>query len=156
MPKYSPHFAFAFLLTATPVVGQSIVAGDGGPVISWYVNEGGEVSKSIDDYGDPLLSVSHYGRDFEIYFYGCKDGDNCTAIQFYSGYRTEGGVRQGTINEWNAGRRYLRSYLSDSGSSRIEYDVYLGENGMSQDDFAEVTAIWLRGMRDFEEHIDWK
>jgi hypothetical protein len=144
--------ALAALLAAP--AHADIIAGDGGPIIAWYVGEGADVRKSIDDYGDPLLDITHFGRAFQIYFYGCDDGRNCGSIQFFSGYQTTGGVRQADINDWNAGRRYLRAYLSDEGSARIEYDIHLGNGGLSQDDFAEVTAIWLRGMDDFEEHID--
>lgn len=148
-------FALAPLGLAAPAQAQSVTADDGGPVIAWYLTEGATVEKTIDDYGDPLLSVTHLGRAFSIYFYGCTAGRDCDAIQFYSGYRTDGAVRQTEINDWNTNRRYLRAYLSETGSARVEYDVFLGADGISAGDFAEITGIWLRGMDDFETHIDW-
>ena len=150
--------AAALLLQAPPAAAQSpaaVTAGDGGPVIAWYVGEGAEVRKTIDDYGDPLLDITHFGQSFQIYFYGCTAGRDCDSIQFFSGYRTDGGVMQATINDWNAQRRYLRAYLSEAGNARIEYDVHLGEGGIARGDFADVTATWLRGMADFEAHIGW-
>jgi len=26
------------------------------------------LKKTIDNYGDPLLSITHFGREFEVYF----------------------------------------------------------------------------------------
>ena len=147
--------AFLCLSLSGPALADRVTAGDGSSLMRWYLEENAQVEPLIDDWGDPLLDVEQYGQSFQVFYYGCTDGRDCDAIQFYSGYRTNGAVRQSTINEWNAGKRFLRAYLSDEGNARIEYDVMLGAEGLSGDDFVKVNGIWLNGMREFEAHIGW-
>jgi putative sensory transduction regulator len=102
-----------------------------------------------------ITAIRYYDTSFSIYFYGCNNGTGCTSIQYFSGYRTEGSVSASRLNEWNRDKRYARAYLSDSGAARIEYDVYLGADGMSQADFDQSFSLWTRSMGEFEEFIDW-
>jgi len=134
---------------------QQIVATDATSIADFFTDEGATPTVEVDNVGDPKISVEYYGAEFTIYFYGCDDGKDCDAIQFFSGYRTEGSVRLSKVNDWNADKRYAIAYISDSGSTRIEQDIFLGREGMHPDDFAKVLGIWVGQMRDFEEHIDW-
>jgi hypothetical protein len=59
------------------------------------------------------------------------------------------------VNEWNTENRFGRAYISEEGSARIEFDIYLGNDGMDPDDFAETLGIWSRIVQDFETLIDW-
>jgi len=146
--------ASAFLLPGTGFA-QQIVATDAESVMEFFRGEGFEPTVEIDNVGDPLVTVDYYGSEFSVYYYGCEDGNNCDAIQFFSGYRTEGSVRLAMINEWNTDNRFARAYISDSGSARIEHDVYLGQSGMTSDDFAGLLGRWTRAVKNFEEFIDW-
>ncbi|MEE9427197.1 MAG: YbjN domain-containing protein [Paracoccaceae bacterium] len=136
-------------------IAQQIVATDGTSVAAFFEAEGVEPTIETDNVGDPKIEVDYYGSEFSIYYYGCDDGKNCDSIQFFSGYRTDGSVRLSKVNEWNADKRYGIAYISSTGSTRIEQDVYLGREGMNSDDFAKLVGIWVRTMKDFEEHIDW-
>jgi hypothetical protein len=147
--------ASALAVAPIAVQAESIVAGDGKSIANFFENEGASVELSEDNVGDPFLEVEHYGTDFSIYFYGCTGGTDCDSIQFFSGYRTEGAVRIVKANEWNADNQYSRAYISDSGSARIEHDVYLGRNGMHPDDFATLVSKWASRLREFDEFIDW-
>jgi len=146
--------AAAFLIPSTGFA-QQIVATDATSIANFFLGEGTEPSIETDNTGDPKIKIDHYGTDFVIYFYGCSDGQNCKSIQFYSGYRTDGGVRLSKINEWNADNRYAFAYISESGNARIEQDLYLGNTGVSSDDFAKIVGVWVRSVKEFEEHIDW-
>lgn len=140
-----------------PSIGhaEQINASDGTSIANFFVAEGFSPELTADSGGDPKVSVEYYGTKVVIYFYGCQDNRNCTSIQLFSGYRTEGSVRMNKINEWNTGKRFARAYISDSGSARIEHDMYLGRNGLDADDFAQMLSLWLQAVRQFEEHIDW-
>ena len=146
--------AAAFLVPSAGFA-QQIVATDATSIANFFLDEGTEPSVETDSTGDPMIKVDYYGADFTIYFYGCDDGQNCQSIQFYSGYRTDGGVRLSKINEWNADNRYAFSYISESGNARIEQDLYLGSGGVNSDDFAKIVGIWVRSVKEFEEHIEW-
>jgi len=147
--------ASAVLMMPVAAAAQNVVAKTGDSVASFFKDEGANVEVTTDSVGDPNLKVEYYGNDFSVYYYGCDNNTNCNAIQFYSGYQTDGGVRISKINEWNRENRFARGYISEEGSARIEMDVFLGSEGMNPDDFAQAVGIWTRRMTEFETFIDW-
>lgn len=155
--KFTKHIAVAALLVASPAVvqAQNVVAKSASSLERFFQDEGAEVDATVDNVGDPKLDVTYYGNEFSVYYYGCDDNRNCDAVQFFSGYKTDGSVRLSKINTWNAENRYARAYVSDSGSARIEMDIYLGDDGVSADDFAAMVSLWSRSMNEFEDLIDW-
>ncbi|AZV76600.1 YbjN domain-containing protein [Parasedimentitalea marina] len=134
---------------------ENLVASDPDTLLEFFVEEGGDVERTVDNAGDPKLKVEYYGSDFVLYFYDCTDNTDCKSIQFFSGYKTEGGVRKSKVNSWNADNRFARAYISESGSARIEHDLYLGNVGIDADDFAALVAKWTKAEAEFEEFIDW-
>lgn len=145
--------AFATLPFAAQA--QNIVAGDAASVKAFFLDEGATVSEDTDSVGDPRLEVEYYGNEFWVYYYGCEDNKNCNAVQFFSGYQTDGAVRLAKVNEWNTDNRYARAYISEAGAARIEMDVFLGRKGVSPDDFAQMVGLWNSSMNEFETFIDW-
>ena len=147
--------ASAVLMMPVAASAQNVVAKTGESVAGFFKDEGAQVEVTTDSVGDPNLKVEYYGNDFSVYYYGCSDNKNCTEIQFFSGYQTDGSVRLSKINEWNTENRFARAYVSEEGSARIEMDVFLGNKGMTPDDFAQAVGKWNRAMQDFEEFIGW-
>ena len=147
--------AAAVFLMPVAAAAQTVVAKTGDSVAGFFRDEGATVDLTSDSVGDPNLKVDYYGNQFSVYYYGCDNNTNCDAIQFFSGYQTDGGVRLAKINQWNTENRFVRGYVSQEGSARIEMDVLLADDGMSSDDFAKAVSIWTRAMQDFEEFIDW-
>lgn len=145
----------ALMLSPIAVQAENLVAKNASSLERFFENEGADVETTVDNVGDPKLEVTYYGNEFSIYYYGCDDNTNCDAIQFFSGYKTDGSVRLSKINTWNAENRYARAYVSESGSARIEMDVYMGNDGVSADDFASMVSLWSRSMNEFEDLIDW-
>jgi putative sensory transduction regulator len=153
LPAAALFAAAAF--AAEPAFAQNIVARDATSVANFFLAEGVEPSIETDSDGDPNIKVEYYGASFSIYYYGCDNGANCDAIQFFSGYNTSGSVRLVKINEWNAKKRFGRAYIAENGAARIEMDVFLGKNGLDPDDFAKEVGLWVSVMEEFEEFIDW-
>ncbi|UWQ83746.1 YbjN domain-containing protein [Leisingera caerulea] len=147
--------ACAALMLPGAAAAQNVVATTGDSVADFFKDEGATVELTTDSVGDPNVKVEYYGNDFSVYYYGCDNNTNCNAIQFFSGYQTDGSVRLAKINEWNNENRFARGYISEEGSARIEMDVFLGDDGMSPDDFAQAVSLWTRAMQDFETFIDW-
>ncbi|WP_254656634.1 YbjN domain-containing protein [Leisingera sp. JC1] len=147
--------AAAVLMSPAAAMADNVVAKTGESVANFFKDEGAEVEVTIDSVGDPLLKVDYYGNNFTILYYGCTNNSDCEVVEFYSGYSTKGSVRLAKINQWNAENRFSRGYIDDDGDARLEMDVFLGDNGMSADDFARTIGIWNRAMQDFEEFIDW-
>ncbi|MGR3760820.1 YbjN domain-containing protein [Roseobacteraceae bacterium NS-SX3] len=150
-------FAAAAALAVAPLAAnaENIVATTPASVAKFFEDEGAGVEALTDNVGDPKLNIEYYGNEFTVYYYGCDNNTNCDAVQFFSGYQTDGGVRLAKINQWNAENRFTRAYVSEEGAARIEMDVFMGKDGVSADDFARMTGIWARSMNDFEEVIGW-
>ncbi|KIC12435.1 hypothetical protein RA19_02060 [Leisingera sp. ANG-M1] len=155
MNKLKAIAAAAALVMPVAAAAQNVVAKTGDSVANFFKDEGAQVEVTTDSVGDPNLKVEYYGNDFSVYYYGCDNNTNCDAIQFFSGYQTDGGVRISKINEWNRENRFARGYISEEGSARIEMDVFLGKEGMNPDDFAQAVGFWTRRMTEFEEFIGW-
>ncbi len=147
--------AAALLLFPQTVRAQQIIAKDPDSIARFFEAEGITYERGTDDVGDPKIKADYYGTSIPIYFYGCRENRNCTEIQLFSGYKTEGGVRLTRINEWNGNNRFARAYISQSGSTRIEHDIFLGSSGLSGDDFAAVLGLWVTKVLEFEAFIDW-
>lgn len=145
----------AFLIAPGVASAEQVVAKDATSIANFFLGEGIEPTIEVDSVGDPKISVDFYGTDFVIYYYGCNDGADCDSIQLYSGYRTDGSVRLAAVNQWNADNRFGLAYVSDKGHARLELDVYLGNDGMSGDDFAKMISRWVRSVNEFETFIEW-
>jgi len=81
-----------------------------------------------DDEGDPEVRTGMSGRNVQVYFYNCDREQatrSCTAIQFYMGVKTEKKVEWSAVNAWNHEKRYVKLYLTDTGSVHAEMDVPL-------------------------------
>lgn len=147
--------AAAVISVPSLVSAEMLVATDPDTLVEFFVEEGADVERTVDNAGDPKLKIEYYGSDFVLYFYDCNDNADCKSIQFFSGYKTEGSVRKSKVNEWNADNRFARAYISESGSARIEHDLYLGKNGIDADDFAALVSKWTSAEGEFEDFIDW-
>ncbi len=143
------------LLLAGPLNAQRLNANDPDSLLIYLKSEGLKAHLEKDDYGDPKIVVHHGGSSFSMYFYGCTSGRNCTSIQFFTGYRTEGAWTIEQANAWNKERRYTRAYVSEGGSARLEMDVHSGTDGFSDRGFANHFKLWTRNMTDFEGVIGW-
>lgn len=155
MNQKNLFFIAALALAPMAAQAQNLTAKSADSIKNFFLEEGSSVEVLVDNVGDPQLDVTHYGSDFSIFYYGCEDNTNCDAVQFYSGYATDGSVRLRTVNDFNAEKRWVNAYITDSGSTRLEMDIYLGDNGMAADDFATMLGIWTRHMREFEDVIDF-
>jgi len=147
--------AAAALTLPTLASAEMLVATNPDTLVQFFVEEGADVESTVDNAGDPKLKVEYYGTDFVLYFYDCTDNSDCKSIQFFSGYKTEGSVRKAKVNTWNAENRFSRAYISDSGSARIEHDLFLGNAGIDADDFAALVSKWTSAQGEFEAFIDW-
>ena len=55
---------------------QNIVASDPGVLMTFFSDQGVPTKLSKDDYGDPKLDLRYYGTKFQIFYYGCTNGEN--------------------------------------------------------------------------------
>ncbi len=143
-------------LTATSAAAGSIVASDPVALQAYFLNEGVPMKLTEDEQGDPLLQGRYYGTRFSIYFFGCTGGKECTSIQYHAGYGLDGPVPLDILDGWNRDYRYARAYRDGASDAAVhlEYDVFLGEKGLDEADFAETFTIWTGLIEDFEKLLE--
>lgn len=124
-------------------------------ILSFFQTEGFPVKMGVASDGDPMINVRYYGTDFQIFFYDCQQNKDCMSIQFYSGYRSDGNYTIEQANVWNTQERYSRSFVSENGTAHLEYDIFLGQDGVSAGLFSDALGLWLKALKDFERYIGW-
>ncbi|WP_421702546.1 YbjN domain-containing protein [Aliiroseovarius sp.] len=147
--------AGALAMLATTASAQNVTASNPQSIMDYYFNEGVPARLGRDSVDDPMITVRHSGSEYIIFFYDCTGGADCGSIQFYSGYDTGSSVSIDMVNQWNTDHRYSRAYVNDGGTTKLEYDVYMGGQGMSDVDFASVVALWVEEFEGFEATIGW-
>lgn len=108
-----------------------------------------------DNAGDPMISSSAGGVEFNIYFYGCEGGERCRSVLFQVGYDLESGTTVDLIEEWNENVLFGRAYLDDEADPWLEMPVNLF-GGVNRDNFADTFDWWETVLGEFESHIGFK
>ena len=110
-----------------------------------------EVGKGSD--GDPMIRSGAGGSKFTMLFFGCTKGQDCTSVQFYTGYTgTSADVKK--VNQWNATKRFGRAYIDKDGDPVIEMDVDLDEGGMSRKLFEDNLAVWSALVGSYKNYVN--
>lgn len=132
-----------------------VIASDPESFVAFFEDAGYPARLTEDQMGDPLIEYRQGSDKYSMFFYDCTDNVDCHAVQFYSGYNTEGETTLEMINEWNAERRFTRAYLTEDGVARIEMDIATSFDGLSWRDFSALLDLWLDRVVVFEDHINW-
>ena len=137
----------AFALVAAAMLPTSAVAADRVVDVSSVdgvaslLREAGykaEIKKGDD--GDIYIASGANGGEFQILFYGCKEGKGCDSFEFYSWYKKEPFFSAGMANEWNASKRFLKVAIDKDGD--------LAE-------YLYVSAIGNMTFENFKDYVDW-
>lgn len=149
-----------FILTFTildvalnKAIADTIFA-DPNRIISILQGEGYKAKLSKDRDGDPKIESSSRSLNWEIYFYGCKNGVDCESIQFYAGFQSKGRVSLAKVNEWNNKRLFTKAKLDKDYDVELSREVSL-VGGVSEKNFVNVLESWDRQVGDFVSFIDW-
>lgn len=137
------------------VNGATVIASNPESFVSYFDDAGYPARLTEDNVGDPLVEFRMGSEKLSLFFYDCTDNADCQAVQFYSGYRTEGSVDLELLNAWNSERRFIRAYLTEEDVARIEMDVATSLDGISYRDFDALVELWTDSIVLFEDHIDW-
>jgi Putative bacterial sensory transduction regulator len=94
-----------------------------------------------DSAGDPTISSSASGYNYEIYFYGCKANVNCDSLQFHISFEKDDANTPELANKWNRDKRFGQASISDKGSFVMGFDVTT-QGGLNAKNFADVVDWW--------------
>jgi hypothetical protein len=107
-----------------------------------------------DKTKEPQIASAANGYNFDVYFYGCKDGENCSSLSFWISFTKDPTNSADLANEWNRQKRFsAMSYDPTDGSVAISYDVTT-VGGINQDNFADVIDWWASIMGQARKFFD--
>jgi Putative bacterial sensory transduction regulator len=118
-----------------------ICASNPATVVAALQETGYKAKLDKDSEGDPKISSSASGYDFDIYFYGCKNNRQCDSLQLRVSFEKDAANTFELANKWNAGKRFSQSYISDKGSFVTDYDVTTA-GGLTKANFADIIDWW--------------
>jgi hypothetical protein len=111
----------------------------------------GSATLATDRDGDPKISGRINGTSYSVYFFGCKNGDNCKDIQFVSGW-SGFDITLEQINDWNSNRRYGKSYLDDENDPVLIMPVNL-HLGVTRENLEDTFEWWTVVLEQFGEEV---
>ena len=132
-----------------------VEASDPQSIVSAMQEMGFLATLDKDDVGDPLVSSRISATRFKIFFYGCDQNVNCDSIQFSAGYDLTEKIASEKVNGWNEENRWTKVYLDEEEDPFIEMDLYLGQGGVTPENFTEWLDIWRVQVEEFEDYIDF-
>ena len=95
-----------------------------------------------DSGGDPQITSSASGYNYDIFFYDCKNNVNCTSVQFQIVFSKDSVNSADLANEWNSKQRLGSMHFNkEKGTLVIQYDIST-VGGINQKNFADVVSWW--------------
>lgn len=150
----------AFVVSIAPALAQSasctnIVDGSDPSRIFHLARGHGSAEISTDNRGDPKIDGRMHGVRYQIYFYGCKNGEKCSSVQFRAGFTQNNKQTVERMNEWNISKRFGKAAIDKEGDATIEMNVNL-QGGVCNANFDETVGWWSTVLRDFLGFINFK
>lgn len=119
----------------------TVCAADPQTVVAALTGAGFKAKLDKDSTGDPTIESAASGYNFDVMFYGCKAGKDCTSLQFRSGWKADDAHTPAYANKWNAVKRFAQMSVKDDKTMALSYDVTTA-GGMNQANFADVIDWW--------------
>ncbi|HEY1427066.1 MAG TPA: YbjN domain-containing protein [Caulobacteraceae bacterium] len=150
----------AVLTCAGPAMARDLP--DGGltatEVANWLVQAGypAQVKADPTTPGDQIVSTKTDEVPVDIYLYDCSgDGDarRCTSMQYAAGWAPKASYSLDKINGWNSGHRYIKAYLTTSGSLYGEYDLDVSPGG-TYEMLNDCLQNWRSVVVDFTKYFN--
>ncbi len=108
----------------------------------------GSADMDKDNGGDPMVSGRIQGLKYAIYFYGCKEGQNCRSIQFSTGYTDAWTIEK--ANEWNKKFRWIKAYENEGSNFKMDVDF---KGGITRQYLEEQFATWDSFIQDIKDSV---
>jgi len=135
--------------------GDTVTASEPTSLGTFFFDQGLASKLSEDSYGDPMVQFRKDNHEYTIFFYGCTANTDCTNLQFYIGYETDGQVGLDVVNSMNQDNRFVTAAIDDEDDVILTMDILTGSNGITSDDFALLYGLFLETVQDFEDRVGW-
>ena len=145
--------ALVALMLAAPAAAQSVSAGNSTEMAEYLRSQGLTVEITTAGNGNPLLTTSSKGLNWQVYYYNCQSATVCDSMQFVLGF-SDIDITPDQINAWNRDKRFGRAFTSGS-SVVVQMDVVV-EGGLSRATLAATMDYWNLILELFPQHIGWR
>jgi hypothetical protein len=154
--KLAIGLAFLLLPALSPTVAlsQSLSATEPTSIVDALQDAGYRATLTTDSGGDPKIKSSTDGTNFSIYFYGCRDNQNCRDLQFVVAFDTTDSRSASLMNAWNSEKVAGTAYIDDEGDPYLTMTA-IGARELPQATFDNILSRWDSVVGDFKDHIDW-
>ncbi|GIX15702.1 MAG: hypothetical protein KatS3mg118_3661 [Paracoccaceae bacterium] len=147
--------ALLALAAARPAAAQSMDSAQPGLISQILHEDGYKAAIETDSGGNPVIRSAAQGVNFSIYFYGCREGRDCTSVQFSSGFRMRDPLSPDQVNDWNGRKRFARAWRDSDGNAFLRMDV-LVSGGLGEENFRQQFKLWTVLLNDYVAHIGWR
>lgn len=135
-----------------PALAQLVDATDPQQLATIIQDMGYRARIDTDGIGDPMITSSVGGTDFNLYFFGCTDGVECKSLLFKVGYDLASGTTLAVVNAWNQDNLFGRAYLDEDDDPWLEMPVNM-DGGVSLFNFQDTFDWWEVVIEEFEDHF---
>lgn len=143
-------------VTPPPEAVAGLVSASDFQTIAEIAMSHGSAEITTDALGEPSIEGEIGGVRYQIFFYGCVNGANCTDIQFDAAWNASPPefLERDTerVASWNRERRFAKSYLETDGTIVVQLDVNL-EGGVPRNNFEDTFRLWVLTLQDFPSHM---
>ncbi len=144
--------AFCGPAQARPIPDKGITVEE---VAAFVKSAGFDPKIQKSDQGKPYVhATTESGVNFDIDLYDCTEG-RCRALQFVASFDLKEPMPAAKVNEWNATKRYLRTYIDANGDPTFLYDANVAPGG-TYEALQDDLDVFLQFMPDMLEHIGWE
>ena len=133
-----------------------IITGEDPQLIANLLQDWGYKARlSNDDQGNPQIDSAISGINYQIYFYGCTNGQACNAVQFSAGFNLDQGLGMDVVNDWHNKKRYTHVYLDENNDPWLAMDINLYGGGITTATLQDYVYLWESLVNDFKVQINW-
>lgn len=121
-------------------------------IAKWLQDQGYHAKIETGDKSRYIKSGSG-GMDWYVDLYDCE-GNKCKSIMFNTKFALKEKYTAEKANDWNAEKRFLKSYVNKEGKANVEWDVSIAP-GVRWEGMNDNLATWRNHLEVYAEFIGW-
>ena len=145
-------FSAALLLTSVPHAKAEMLTGRDVDKILAIAQSFGTAELTPDSENRPLIRGQMEGVSYLILFYGCRNGKDCTNIQFGAAWEPGPASQRdqdvALANQWNTEKRFGNAYVDTDGAVIIKMEVNM-EYGVERRTMEDTFDWWRIAVQEF-------
>lgn len=149
------YLPLAFIFIASAATAQDLLMASAPEDIAAVMQDAGLQAKiDKDPTGDPIINSSVAGANFNVLFYGCTAGADCSSVQFNACFKMDQPTTLDVINKWNVDMRYGKANLDPKMNSCLQQDIDMSA-GIAPDTLKNALQNWSQVLGKFTTTIGY-